>query len=176
MHHKNKRTVRKELKRLDHKSSRAKERTALDGGHPGQARGMSWSNSIPQPPILDEVGRHKSSKKRASPKKEKCPVNGTHEWYRETQVIEKIAVSGRNGYWSCQDCLKLRRDALGWVYNVVFCSFHRVETPYTITARTATCIHCWKVKDKETKESYAWRLPPRKRPYKARTAYRRPKG
>lgn len=172
MHHKRKRTTRREVKRYDHKSARAKERTALDGGHPGQARGMSWSNTIPQPPIIDEVGLHKGKKKKQRPAKERCPVNRTHEWYREWQTIEKVHVSGRPGYWNCQDCRKLRQSGPYWFEN--FCPEHIVQTRYEVHARTDTCIHCWKVKVIKTEPSL-WRLSKRKRPYLPRQAYRKAK-
>ncbi len=175
MHHKNKRTVRKELKRLDHKSSRAKTRTALDGGHPGQARGMSWSNTIPQPPIVDEVGLHKSKKKKkASPKKEKCPVNGTHEWYREWTDVQKVHVSAKSGYWSCQDCRKAMDDA-PW-YARRYCPDHIVETPYEIHTCLDTCIHCWVEREpKRNKSQYIPYRVANDTKAKPRTAYRRPR-
>lgn len=169
MHHKNKRTPAKENKRYGHKSARARANAAIKGGRPGQARGMSWSNTIPQPPIIDEVGAHKKMTKKTSPKKEKCPVNGKHEWYREWQTIEKVSISARPGYWSCQVCTRLNRE-LGWPYR--YCDEHRIETPYEEYVRTDTCIHCWKVKVLKT-DTYQWRLPARRRPFIPRTAYRK---
>lgn len=177
MHHKHKRTVRKEVKRYDHKSARAKEKTALDGGHPGQARGMHWSNSLPQPPIIDEVGLHKSRKKKASPKKEKCPVNGTHEWYREWTTVKKIHVSAKRGYWDCQDCRKAMNE--GFWYDRHYCLVHEVRTPYEIHTCLDTCIHCWKERTPKAHKRYSWGHPyrmVRTTVAKPRTAYRRPKG
>lgn len=176
MHHKHKRTVRKELKRYDHKSARAKEKTALDGGHPGQARGMSWSNSIPQPPIVDEVGLYKKMRGKKRPPKERCPVNGTHEWYRETVTRTEVHISGRQGYWDCESCRVLRAEASGegWYWRT-YCPAHKIETPYEVQTNLATCIHCW-VEKKRVKQPRTWRLISRERPYKPRQAYRRPKG
>ncbi len=174
MHHKNKRTTRKEVKRLDHKSARAKTRNAIDGGHPGQARGMSWSNTIPQPPIIDEVGLHKSKKKKASPKKEKCPVNGTHEWYREWTTIQRVYISASHGYWTCQDCRKVMNETT-W-NDRRYCPAHMVKTPYEIHTCLDTCIHCWK--ERLPKRHNEWYRPYRllrTTQAKPRTAYRRPR-
>lgn len=112
MHHKNKRTVRKEVKRLDHKSARAKTRTAIDGGTPGAVHGMSWSNTLPQPPVVDEVGRHKKSSKKAAPKKDKCPCNDKHEWYKEWVVEDETFLlyswEVRRYRWTCIHCWKVK--------------------------------------------------------------------
>lgn len=172
MHHKNKRTVQKEVKRLDHKSARAKARTALDGGPAQLARSTGWSNTVPQPPITDEVGRHKSRKKKPTVKKQRCPINGTHEWYREVLTETRINRHSKPGYWKCVDCRALyERDA--W-YDRHYCPDHLIEDPYEVITRLDTCIHCWAKREKVTEPDY-WRLYSRQRPYKPRTAYRRSK-
>jgi hypothetical protein len=170
MHHKHKRTPAKENKRYGHKSARARANIAINGGHPGQARGMSWSNSIPQPPIVDEVGKHKKMAAKSPPKKERCPINGTHEWYREWTVETKIHTDAKQGYWKCDACNRLREE-LGW-YPRTYCPAHIIVTPYEVHTRTDTCIHCW-VEKKRVSQPSVWTLNRRPRPYKPRTAYRR---
>ena len=176
MHHKNKRTVRKEVKRHDHKSARAKAKVAVQGGPIKLARSDSWSNTIPQPPIIDEVGPHKKSKKKGAPKKEKCPVNGTHEWYREWTTVKEVHVSAKRGYWDCQDCRKAMREST-W-YERRYCPAHEVRTPYEYETCLDTCIHCWKER-KPKRHKSSWHIPyriSRQTVAKPRTAYRRPKG
>lgn len=114
MHHKHKRTVRKEVKRYDHKTARAKTKAALEGGSPGQARGMSWSNTLPQPPIVDEVGKYKNVTKKTSPKKDKCPCNDRHEWYKEWLIEDVNFIDSRYSWkahmyrWTCIHCWKTK--------------------------------------------------------------------
>lgn len=134
MHHKNKRTVSKEIKRYDHKSARAKTKVALDGGSPGQARGMSWSNTLPQPPIVDEVGKYKSVSKKTSPKKDKCPCNDRHEWYKEqVTTVEPFLYSLLKvnvHIWTCIHCWKVKEVNRKYIFGNVSC---RVK-PKTRTA------------------------------------------
>lgn len=176
MHHKHKRTTRKEIKRYGHKSARQRADAAIKGGRPGQARGASWSNTIPQPPILDEVGKHKKMTKKSSPKKEKCPVNGTHEWYREWTEVQKVHVTASHGYWACQDCRKVMNET-AW-YDRRYCPVHMVETPYEIHTCLDTCIHCWKERLPKKKGYSQWkmyRMTKQRQTAKPRTAYRRPR-
>jgi hypothetical protein len=82
----------------------------------------------------DEVCMGKAKSKKPRPKKDKCPVNRVHEWYRET-VIEE--------YW-------VRWTRPG----------RKMEAEFEVK----TCIHCWKAIKKRIYMPYVseWRL--RKRP------------
>jgi hypothetical protein len=61
-------TSRKEIKRLDHKKARAAERQVLSGGHHRSPRALSWSDKLPQPPILDAPSNGKVRSKKNCPK------------------------------------------------------------------------------------------------------------
>jgi hypothetical protein len=76
-----------------------------------------------QAPAPTEVCNGKSRAKHKRPKKDKCPRNRVHEWYKET-----VTESGR--YW--------------WPY--------AAEPGMRVISRTYekwTCIHCWKEKVKK---------------------------
>lgn len=86
-------------------------------------------------PIEDGPCTGKVKRKKPRKPKEKCPVNRTHEWYKEWVTVEEA-------YWSyaLKGYKLLRRE----VYK-------------------ATCIHCWK--EKELKRKYPpsdWRIQYRK--------------
>lgn len=81
-------------------------------------------------PQIDEseiCNGYSRKKKKPRPKKEKCPVNGTHEWYKEWTTEEYTFGFNRN--------YKLIR----WSEDVL----------------QFTCIHCWKVKTKRVRASWS---------------------
>jgi len=95
-----------------------------------------------RPPVESEICNGKSRSKRKRPKKERCPVNGKHEWYYEwiTQTTP-LYVYYRDWNWTP------RRE-------------------YNYRIKKATCIHCWTQKRVKTRDENAhpWRSRPRKLP------------
>jgi len=79
------------------------------------------------------MGRVKT--KRQRPKKERCPVNRTHEWYRENLI--KISFEW---HWFKRD-RKTRENTY---------------RQYEITRhyKKRTCIHCWK---EQSTDNWKWR-------------------
>lgn len=71
-------------------------------------------------PVESEICNGKSRGKKARPKKEKCPVNGTHEWYKER--VKEVTPS--------------------------FVWFGRKTSERTYYFDKKTCIHCWVEKEK----------------------------
>jgi hypothetical protein len=124
---------RTEDKRQGHKTARQETRRVLENGvMPKVAHGVHWAPSIEQPPLPDDAvtGGPKPKKKARKPK-ERCPVNGTHEWYRE-EGIETEHFGGHWHWW--------RKDF--WV--------EKYTRDYTV--QTRTCIHCWKVQKRSRNE------------------------
>lgn len=139
-HHKRGRNPRREGQRLSHKSYRQATRRVIDGDRPRPA----WDPIYASLPVNDEAPStgHKYAR-RKRPKKQRCPVNGTHEWYIEDTVERGSDKVGKQGYWSCQECRNALRD--DW-WNRNYCPDHLVLRPFTRTIRTSTCIHCWESK------------------------------
>jgi hypothetical protein len=113
MHHRRSRTTHREGKRLDHKAFRMAEKQ----GRTRAPRTDLWgkADELPLPDDAVSTSGHRS--KRKVPKKEKCPVNRVHEWYKEESTHEFTYV-----LWNDK--------TLTWTENVV----------------EYTCIHCWKIK------------------------------
>lgn len=81
-------------------------------------------------PIEDGPCTGKAKKKKPTPKKDKCPVNRTHEWYKEW-----VEVPLYNYYDFCDRIFGRKRRVF-----------------------QATCIHCWKTKElKSERKPPAWR-------------------
>lgn len=81
-------------------------------------------------PVESEICNGKSRSKRVRPKKERCAVNGTHEWYKEWVEETDWYVPFR----SCDEC------------GAWYCALHGERIYYKRRSYEATCIHCWKVK------------------------------
>lgn len=150
MHHKRKRSVRREVKRMDEKSYRMAERESMTHGTiVGMPRTDKWCFR-PEPLPLGDVPcngkRHGKKKERKA--KEICLVNGTHEWYRETEVKIEIRKTGKPGCYSCEACWEIRRN-IPW-YVKEYCDIHLYEYNVEVTLHTSTCIHCWKEKVKKS--------------------------
>jgi hypothetical protein len=105
-------------------------------------------------PVEDGPSNGKIRSKRTKPKKDKCPVNGTHEWYKEWVEWEHYYYTGLPGWRDCDTCSWDR-----WRY--FYCAKHRERHDYTIREHRATCIHCWVTKvlkrDSGRFERYSWR-------------------
>lgn len=86
-------------------------------------------------PIEDGPCNGKSRSKRVRPKKERCSVNGTHEWYKEWVEETDWYVP----YEICNEC------------GVWYCLLHGERTYFKRRIHKATCIHCWTVKVLKTK-------------------------
>ncbi len=80
-------------------------------------------------PIEDGSCMGKASKKKPRPKKDKCPVNRVHEWYKE-------------------DVIETRR----YIH-----PFYKHLKSYDLHYHQKTCIHCWKVVRKSIRQPYSWR-------------------
>jgi hypothetical protein len=93
-------------------------------------------------PVEDGPCTGRVTPKKPTPKKEKCPVNGTHEWYRETTVRVVDKFTNLNGYWNCEECRRIRKDGHWWCSRG--CDKHTYDYKVEVTTRTATCIHCFK--------------------------------
>ena len=80
--------------------------------------GCCWLRSADSSPQINEseICMGKGKRKKPRPKKEKCPVNGTHEWYKEHTTVEYNWSFGPR-----RRLYKWSEDAVEW-----------------------TCIHCWK--------------------------------
>lgn len=169
MHHKRKRaTCRKEGERYGHKTARQVAKRALEGGHPKTVHGAHWSGSMPQPPLMDESPPYKKSPKKTRPKKQKCRVNGTHEWYYEWTTEQDYIY--RPSY-----CHRCRNSWASFYFGGygrwdewVPCE-HMTKLVYEIRTKTKTCIHCWESKRMKTtseRPGYGWDRKPtfKKRP------------
>jgi len=131
-------------RRLDHKRRRQGERQAIRGDHPRVAKSDRWNHRADQAPVFDTPSNGKKRGKKKRKAKERCAVNGTHEWYREEIVEHGEWHRGKPGYWNCPDC--------GWgTYSYYYCDEHRVVIPYISRTKVATCIHCWDVKKSRAK-------------------------
>jgi hypothetical protein len=140
MHHRRSRTSRREGKRLEDKAYRQAEKRAIDRGVADTPPHDHWGYRTPSLPLGDVPcnGKRHGKKKAAKPK-EKCPVNGTHEWYKEESTHEFTYI-----LWNDK--------TLTWTENVV----------------EYTCIHCWKTKLHRYSSRYhnyrsdrKWSLPKR---------------
>lgn len=78
-----------------------------------------------QEPVENEICNGKAKKTKPRPKKDRCPVKGTHEWY-----IERV-----------QDT---------HIYRLQGARLHA----WTDTYDKKTCIHCWKEVKKRIYEPY----------------------
>lgn len=83
-------------------------------------------------PIESEICNGKSRSKRVRPKKERCPANGTHEWYKEWVEETDWHIPYQNR--SCDEC------------GAWFCAIHGERIYFKRRNHQATCIHCWTVK------------------------------
>lgn len=113
-----KRSVRKEINRIEHKQARAAERQALEGGHHRVVQGMGWGTRIPQPPLLDEHRKLPGKKKGCKRNKggahtvEHWPSAPTWEyvWDDERNCYVQQAISwSRRSYhppYRCSKCGK----------------------------------------------------------------------
>lgn len=143
MHYKRtKATSQHEMKRLDNKAYRAAEKLALQDEtavRPRLPRSARWERPDPLPLGDVPCNGNRHGKKKARPKKEKCPINGTHEWYHETisEKDEWVLPTGR--WWTCFKCRPH-----GW--NDHYCEEHRLVIPHTKTYKLSTCINCWTTK------------------------------
>lgn len=106
----------------------------------------SFNRDTDHPDIDDnEICNGRPKRKKPRPKKDKCPVNGTHEWYKEPFVED------------CSFSYSFTHD-----YKLVRWSEEGI---------LSTCIHCWRTKFK--RQRTVWdntyrnrkRTPP-KRPVK----------
>jgi hypothetical protein len=153
MHNKRKRSVRREIKRMDEKSYRAAEARAIhniEDGPPDNPRVDRYGYRPDPLPLGDIPCNGKRHSKRKRPKKERCPVNGTHEWYREWIVREDFYVP----YHRCEICAD-RWNLVNWG-----CWSHGERHHYTERIYLATCIHCWKEKKlKSESDRYRRRIP-----------------
>lgn len=98
-------------------------------------------------PIEDGPCTGKKMGKQTRKPKEKCPVNGTHEWYTESETIRKHQDTGKSGYWKCDNC-----DFWSWQRRL--CVEHLIRRFYTETVTTKTCIHCWTTKVKKSQPQW----------------------
>jgi hypothetical protein len=82
MHHRRNRTTRREIKRLDSKAFRMAEKEALERP-PSVPPSDCWGRGaeLPIPDDAPSNGRRRS--KRVRKPKQRCSVNGSHEWYKE---------------------------------------------------------------------------------------------
>jgi hypothetical protein len=137
MHHRRSRTSRREGKRLEDKAYRQAEKRAIERGVADTPPQDHWGYRSPLLPLGDVPcnGKRHGKKKAAKPK-DRCPVNGTHEWYKEW--VEK-----EDYYVLYTRCLKCANRGWGYVFG---CSIHNTKHYYTIRVHLATCIHCWKTK------------------------------
>lgn len=111
------------------RSRRRDKRTMLPCGC---CEGFRGGRNAPRPDE-SEVCNGKKLSRRTRPKKEKCPVNGTHEWYKEWVYGEDYRFECvTHTYYSC--AWNRKPD----------CDFKRKYWKWR--KRTATCIHCWEVK------------------------------
>lgn len=132
-------------RRLDHKRRRQCEAQAIRGDHPRVAKSDRWNHRADQAPVLDTPSNGKKRGKSKGKAKQKCPVNGTHEWYREVIVEHGEWYRGKPGCWNCPDC--------GWRpgEGYYYCAKHLAVIPYTSSTKRATCIHCWTVNEDRPK-------------------------
>lgn len=140
MHHRRSHTSKRESNRLDSKAFRQAEKRALDRP-PSVPPSDHWGrgSDLPIPDDIPSNGKKRGNKKVGKPK-EKCPVNGTHEWYKEWVEEEDYYVH----YTRCHKCSEMGR---GYVFG---CSVHNEKHYYTVRNFNATCIHCWKTKTLKT--------------------------
>lgn len=106
-----KRSVRKEINRIEHKQARAAERQALEGGHARVVHGMGWGSNIPQPSLLDEESRRYPSRRKGC--KKNRAGNGKHEpVYRSASQLARVTMQiGHRRYlygstFVCKHCGK----------------------------------------------------------------------
>lgn len=136
---------RRRGRQIDNKRARQKERRALDGGTPEVMRSReTWAPTAGQPPLVNDRMPRRSKRSGKKHVKERCPMNGTHEWYGEWLSETGVDVSYRSGYWRCSECWTggYYYDNFGHVQRQI-CDEHRIERPYTDFNRLDTCIHCW---------------------------------
>lgn len=147
------------------RSRRRDKRTLLPCGCCEDIRGGKGAPQIEE----NEVCTGKSYGKRGRKPKERCPTNGTHEWYREWVNHGGVDIKSRPGYHKCPDCTYapyqrwvFDRTINVWGWN--YCAAHRIERRYVDRERVDTCIHCWterKVKGQRIYEdgggTWSWR-------------------
>ena len=147
------------------RSRRRDKRTMLPCGCCEDIRGGS------KLPVED--GSCMGKKRAAKPRKpkEKCPVNGTHEWYTESETHHGYTDYGKPGYWRCDDCHWEERGF--YTSKFIYCPAHLIRRPYTEVTKIKTCIHCWTEKKKypvrtydDGKRRYLKNLVLKKRPLK----------
>lgn len=99
-HSARKNSGRAEDKRYGHKRARQATRQVLDGGHhPGVVHGVSWSNSLEQPPINDDIPIRPHAKRKG------CKRNkgGAHT---PVQGVKRVYGFNYSVYF-CSNCNKI---------------------------------------------------------------------
>ncbi len=151
---------RRRDRQLDNKRARHHEKQALEGGGTELVRNREeWAPSGIQPPLISEELPHRR-KRGKHHVKERCPVNGTHEWYREW--IEE------RGYDT--------EHQPGPTYRCLECTYwsiipdHQKLIHYTDSYRLDTCLHCWKERRTRSTRVYdngqrTWKINRRWRKY-----------
>jgi hypothetical protein len=135
--------------------------------------------------VDDDPSNGKVRSKRKRPKKVKLGPKCRHEWYREDMQETRYSIEcgkpdcnlwhnswGANGEY-CMDWKAPGGEKYRW----------REKVPYVVTWEQATCINCWEVRKYNVLDPTQWgnpayRSPYRRkypRPWKPRTAYRKPK-
>lgn len=138
MHHKRKRTSRRECARLDEKGYRSRAKQSLrnmEKPYLGRIPSDSWDYRPEPLPMGDVASQGKVRSKKKRPKKEKCPINRVHEWYRET-------------VW--KDEPKYAYDSLYDLRTWQVIGTKKVEY------KVKTCIHCWKKEEKKIYDRKPW--------------------
>lgn len=141
MHHRRSRNPRREGKRLDTKAYRQAEQRGLDRGVADTPPQESWHYRAAPLPLGDvPCNGKRHGKKKVRKAKDKCPVNGTHEWYKEW-------VEASDFFVHYTRCIKCAENGWGYVFG---CAMHNEKHWYTVRKYNATCIHCWKTKTLKT--------------------------
>jgi hypothetical protein len=162
MHHRRKRTTRREVKRNSRKKLRGAERKAMHG-RPADTVGLDWShdNLNRETPVINEEPRHRKMSRKHPPKKEKCAAGGSHSWARSEEITKDFY---RNEITDCGRCVKLHKDwnRMAEWYNSIFptsptykgpnpydwavkwnrCSKHGTKVFYNVTRTFRTCDKC----------------------------------
>lgn len=112
------------------RSRRRDKRTMLPCGCCEDIRGGKGLPQINE----NEVCMGKAKKAKPKPKKDKCPVNRVHEWYKEV-ITEESWVPVHHWWYGYQPGKK-----------------EKVEHTYNVR----TCIHCWKVVKTRYYEPYRY--------------------